>query len=301
MCGDSNYFQHIAACLVSLLESNPEVSFHVVLLATNSSEQSISKLKKSFDASANIELEVFHFDSALLAPLPTTSYYPREIYVRLWVEQYFAEDVERVLYLDGDMLVIGSIESLLTMDMGSHLLAAVPIPGSNKPEIFNYDPKYGYFNSGVMVLNLPIWRQVSAKEKLIAMAHHMGERITDPDQDVLNICFHAQYIPLDYVWNAISPFFKEVNNLAMSRQEIVRVVRDARIVHFNGGAKPWHYVCFHPYAKKYLSCVAKTEWRNFKPNDYNFLNIIKKRVISFLGERRSASISAFARKSFLKN
>ncbi|SMP82001.1 glycosyltransferase family 8 protein [Noviherbaspirillum suwonense] len=296
MCGDAGYFQHIAACLVSLLESNKGIQFSVVVAATRSSEESNRKLQGSLRRYKNIDLRVVHFDPSCLAGLPLTTAYPSEIYVRFWVEHYFAEDVDRVIYLDGDTVITGSIEPLLALDMGENVLAAVQIPGSDRPQRFGYDPKFGYFNSGVMVLNLPQWRAINAKELLVTKAYSMTGKLNDPDQDVLNICFHDRYVRLDYVWNAISPFFKEMNHLALTKTEIARVVRDVRIVHFNGGAKPWHYLCFHPYAKEYLHCVSKTEWRGFRPSDYSAINIIKKKIISVLGERRSGMVSSVVRK-----
>jgi lipopolysaccharide biosynthesis glycosyltransferase len=148
----------------------------------------------------------------------------------------------------------------------------------------------------MMVLNLVRWRQIGARGILVNTAYSMVGKLNDPDQDVLNICFHDQYVPLDYIWNAISPFFKEVNHLALSGDEIARVVKDVRIVHFNGVGKPWQYLCFHPYAKRYLQCVAKTDWKGFKQADFNLINVLKKIVISRLGERRSAALSQAVRR-----
>lgn len=298
MCGDSGYFQHIAACLVSLLESNLDTSFHVVVAATRWSEESNLKLRKSLQQYKNIALDVVYFDPACLDGLPLTTAYPPEIYVRFWVGDYYPADVDRVIYLDGDMIVNGSIEPLLSLQMDENVLAAVQIPGSDRPEKLGYDPKYGYFNSGVMVINLRRWRAINAKEILLEKAYCMKVKLSDPDQDVLNACFYDQYLPLDYVWNAISPFFREVNHLALPKDEIARVAQNARIVHFNGMAKPWHYLCFHPHAKKYLHCVSKTEWRNFRQPDYSTFNAIKKLVISSLGERRSLLVSGLLRRMF---
>lgn len=296
MCGDSGYFQHIAACLVSLLESNPDTFFHVVVAVTRWSEESNLKLQKSLQQYKNIVINVVFFDPACLDGLPLTTDYPPEIYVRFWVENYYDPDVDRVIYLDGDMVVIGSIEPLLTLDLAENVLAAVQIPGSDRPERLGYDAKYGYFNSGVMVLNLRRWRAINAKEILIKKAHSMSGKLNDPDQDVLNVCFHDQYVPLDYVWNAISPFFREVNQLSLPKNEIARVAKDARIVHFNGMGKPWYYLCLHPHAKEYLRCVSKTEWRDFRQPDYSALNVIKKLVISSLGERRSIRVGGLLRR-----
>lgn len=299
MCGDAAYFQHIAACLISLLEKNLTLTFSVVVLVTRSTPKSDEKLRRTFKDQKNIILEVSAFNPADLDSIPMGLgiYYPKEIWARFWIDQYFPEDVDRAIYLDGDMVMTGSIQPLLQLDLGDHVLAAVDIPGSIRPGQLNYESKKGYFNSGMMVINLKKWREIDARGLLIAGAHQLGPLLRDPDQDVLNFCFHDKYLQLDYIWNAISPFFKEVHSLSLSQSEIDRVIREVRIVHFNGTAKPWNYLCFHPYAKTYLGCVAKTEWRGFVPKDYSALNILKKRVIGFLGERRAGILSSLVRKN----
>jgi lipopolysaccharide biosynthesis glycosyltransferase len=290
MCADSNYFQHIAACLVSLLESNVDVNFSVVVLATKLAPDARDKLLRSLQRYPNISLRIEKFDVPSLSSLPLVGRYPSEIYARFWVQDYFGADVDRVIYLDGDMVIIDSIVPLLEIDLTDKMLAAVAIPGSVSPSRLGYDSAFGYFNSGVLVINLQKWRADGAHELLINTTFALKDRLNDPDQDVLNYCFHQQYVQLDYVWNAISPFFKEVNGLTLSQQEIKRVAREARIVHFNGRAKPWNYLSFHPHSKEYLRCVEQTEWRGFVPRDYSRVNFFKKRVIQLLGERRAGEL-----------
>lgn len=302
MCGDAGYFQHIATCLVSLLESNPGVNFAVVVVVTKTSPEHDEKLHRSLAQYPNITLRVEQFNAPALADLPLTNGdYPIEIYARFWVADYFGPDVERVLYLDGDMVIIGSIAPLLALDFNGKMLAAVQIPGSVSPLRLGYDPAFGYFNSGVLVINLRKWRADNACDLLVRTAHELAAKLNDPDQDVLNFCFHRQYIALDYIWNAISPFFKEVTSLEMPANEIARVAREARIVHFNGRAKPWNYLSFHPHTKDYLRCIAKTEWRDFTPVGYSPMNVVKKRIIALLGEKRTGQAMATVRRLLPKN
>lgn len=286
MCGDAGYFQHIAVCLSSLLETNPEIEFDVVVLVTGNTAASADKLRRSLGRYPQLNLRLIDFDGSRLAGLPLASrYYPPEIYARFWIEDYFPAEVERVIYLDGDMVVTGPIDELLDLSLGDNVLAAVSIPGSARASILGYDPVFEYFNSGMMVINLKRWREIGARATLIAAAHRIADKLNDPDQDVLNFCFHAQRLKLDYTWNAITPFFRKINHLAISEAEIARVARDARIVHFNGGSKPWQYLCFHPFKPVYLRYLARTEWRDFRPADYKFINVVKKAIRALLGER----------------
>jgi lipopolysaccharide biosynthesis glycosyltransferase len=300
MCCDSAYFQHLAVCLISLLEANPSIDFETVVLVTRYTDEQAERLTRSVTGYPNLKLRLIQFDGSSLTGLPLKNAYPPEIYARFWVEDYFASDVEKVLYLDADMVVVGSVQELLDLPLTENVLAAVTVPGSVRAGILGYDTADGYFNSGVMLINLKRWRDIGARDMLIATAHQLVEKLNDPDQDVLNYCFHAQRISLDYVWNAITPFFREINSLPLSKDDIARITREARIVHFNGSSKPWQYLCQHPFKPEYERCLAKTEWRDFRPDDYNFANVVKKSISRMLGERRSAAVSRLLRNLSLK-
>jgi len=296
MCGNAAYFQHIAACLVSLADNNPHTCFSVVVLATSWDESSNQKLLQSFKSYSNIEINIKLLESAPLEQMPQISTWPKEIYARFWIEDYFSPDVDRVIYLDGDMVIRGSIKPLIEMNLDNAMLAAVCIPGSTSPARLGYDPNDGYFNSGVMVINLARWRSNKAKDLLIKTTFDLVDRLNDPDQDALNYCFHKEYVRLDYVWNAISPFFRDQHSLPLSDQEVTRVRNNAQIVHFNGRAKPWNYLCVHPFAKYYLECVAKTEWRGFEQTGFNKKNFLKKQIINIFGEQRVGRVMDIIRR-----
>jgi lipopolysaccharide biosynthesis glycosyltransferase len=298
MCCDSGYFQHIAVCLMSLLVRNPRTKFQSVILVTRYTAEAADKLRRSLAHHSNLDLRLVSFDVSSIKDLPLKNSYPSEIYARFWVEDYFADDVDRVIYLDGDMIVAGSIQELLTLPLDDNVLAAVSIPGSGRAAILGYDTTFEYFNSGVLVINLRRWREIGARDLLISTAHKIAEKLNDPDQDVLNYCFYSQRVKLDYIWNAITPFFRAINYLSLPKEEIARVARNARIVHFNGPSKPWQYLCRHPFKKEYLGHLAQTEWRDFRPSDYNTLNLCKKFFSGLLGEKKSAGLSKLVREVF---
>jgi lipopolysaccharide biosynthesis glycosyltransferase len=292
MACDSCYLQHVAVCLTSLLDSNPHIEFDVALLVTRHKSESCAKLRRSLARFTKLSLRVIPFDESRLAGLPLYSRnpLPAETYARFWVDDHFPADVKRVIYLDGDMLIVSPIDELLSLQMGNKVLAAVTIPGSVRVEALGYDPAHGYFNAGVLVINLERWRELGARALLIAAAHSIADKVRDGDQCVLNYCFHADRIRLDYTWNVITPFFQKSNGLGLPKDEIGRVARGARIVHFNGSSKPWQYQCLHPHRRTYLRYLRETEWRDYQPADYNFVNAVKKIIRLFLGEHR---VSAF--------
>ena len=102
------------------------------------------------------------------------------------------------------------------------------------------------------------------------------------DQDALNGCFHNCTKRLDYRWNVIRPFYREPLALPLERAEIEAIRREARIIHFNGGSKPWSYFCDHPRRAEYQRYLPMTDSRDYVPPDRTPLNILRKGISAAL-------------------
>jgi lipopolysaccharide biosynthesis glycosyltransferase len=276
-CINAVYGQHAAACIVSLLVNNPDLSFDIVIVSTEPLGASEDKLKRTVARFDNCTLKVMCLDASSGMTLPVRAlHYTIDTYTRLWVADFFADDVDRVLYLDSDMVVVAGVGELWNTDLGDCVIAAVTIPGSTRCAAYGIPERFGYFQSGVMVIDLKRWRDEKMFDRLLDYTSHNADKIVDADQDVLNACLYDRRRPLPYVWNVIAPFYFNYHPLGISDAELREVRRDARIIHFNGPSKPWSYLCRHPRTEDYWKYLRLTEWRDFKPADRNFLNWGKK-------------------------
>jgi lipopolysaccharide biosynthesis glycosyltransferase len=229
-----------------------------------------------------------------LLPLNPRAHYTLDNWTRLWVEQFFPEDVDRVLYLDGDIVVVGSVDPLWRIDLDGALLGAVDIPGSQRG-VTNLGMRLedGYFNSGVLLIDLRQWRETRALDTVLGYIETYPERMMhDVDQEALNACFYNCTKRLDYKWNATWPFFREPVALPLTRAEIETVRREARIIHFNGSLKPWSYFCDHPRTGEYEKYLRMTEWRDFVPQDRTVLNRLRKQASAILPEKAKRTLKA---------
>ncbi len=293
MCCNDAYVKHMAVCCVSLIENNPALRFEFVLVCNDIAPQSRSRLKSTLQQYPAITYTLLDQASPALNSLLVSTYYTKEMWARFWVDEYFAPDVSRVLYLDPDIVVTGNVETLFTIPLEGRLLAAVSIPGSEERiRALEIPPERGYFNSGVLVLDVAKWRAIGARDALLAYAAAHGETLPYGDQDALNACFHADRLTLDYTWNAISPFYRDGADLPVSPAEIQRVRREARIVHFNGQSKPWTFMCRHPAKPRYLEFRSRTPWRDQPFADRSPANVAKKAAETLLGPARVARLKA---------
>lgn len=160
--------------------------------------------------------------------------------------------VEKVIYLDCDILVNMDITELWAVELNEYYLGAIwdqgimevaPIVASKglNPEL--------YFNSGVILFSLNNIRQrVSWYEEMLNFLRTFSD-VTMPDQDVLNAVFGGNYLPLDMHFNAF--------NTAILDHDFTN-----KIVHFAGDQKCWDNGS--PGLALYRKFLNLTPWRKFK-------------------------------------
>lgn len=278
-CINAAYAQHAAVCIVSLLENNRTSFFDIVVVSTEPLGAGEEKLARTVARYDNARLNIMHLGASSGMTLPVRAlHYTIDTYTRLWVANFFSPEVERVLYLDSDMVVVGSVAELWNVDLGEAVLAAVTIPGSTRCAAYDIPERYGYFQSGVLVINLKRWRRDGIFDLLQDYIAHNAAKIVDADQDVLNACLYDKRHPLDFVWNVIAPFYFKYHPLGISNAELRAVRRDARIIHYNGPSKPWSYQSNHPRRADYWKYLKLTEWRDYTPPDKSFVNWGKRTV-----------------------
>ena len=174
-------------------------------------------------------------------------------------------------------------------------MGAVDIPGSDRGvAMLGMRAEDGYFNSGVLLIDVAQWRATRANEAVLAYMRANPVMGGKPvfDQDALNACFHSRTRQLDYRWNVIRPFFYDPPTLPLTPSELMAICREARIIHFNGGSKPWSYFCDHPRKAEYQKYLRMTEWRDFVPADRTPLNRMRKTLSGILPPQLKAALKA---------
>jgi lipopolysaccharide biosynthesis glycosyltransferase len=284
LCTNALFLQHAAVCITSLLANNPNLFFDIVIIHQPAETLEEAKLRRSLAQFPNhaLSFRSFAIPPELVLPLIPLSHYTLDTYTRLWVGEFFPADVNRVLYLDADMVVVGSIAALWQVDLGGALMGAVDIPGSDQGvRLLGMRMEDGYFNAGMLIIDLQQWRATGASDVVVEYIQKNPERVTY-DQDALNACFRHRTKRLDYKWNVIRPFYREPTPLPLAPAEIKRIRQDALIIHFNGGSKPWSYFCDHPRRSEYDRYLRMTEWRDYVPPDYTPLNRVRKAISAVL-------------------
>lgn len=268
---DKNYAALTAISAVSLLKHNPGAS--IVLLGYNleadAQELVRSRVEKAGGKFKYIDVSPSIADLKDKGYCGYTSY---AAYARIFIPDVLDED-GRVLYLDGDTLVNGSLAELMAIDLkGKPFALAVDCVPCSYKRVINHPTDQPYFNSGVMVLDLKKWRASRCTERFLSeLASPKGPNILG-DQDIFVRVFPTETALLPPKWNFISHFFLFSYNglakvvggkrlLCFTREQYDEAQRDPRIFHFLGNTlgRPWYTSSRHPMKAAYQQAAREAE------------------------------------------
>lgn len=201
--------------------------------------------------------------------LETPQHFTRISYARLLIARALPS-VDRAIYLDGDILIRRSVDPLFAVDMHGRPIAACRdlnamtiAQGFPNFADWQLDGDAPYFNGGVLVLDLRLWREQGLTEEAVAIAEKSSASLGWADQDVINIVVGSRCQRLDATWNLLQGGWGRRAHRsriggALPSAEVEAALRDPAIVHFAGSIKPWH-----PRFGGRLSTPRYTEWRRF--------------------------------------
>ncbi len=157
-----------------------------------------------------------------------------------------APNLDKALYMDTDIMVLGDVAKLYNMDLEGYTIAAAPeiyymVP-HNTERLANYQrgvggsDKHVPFCSGIMVMDLEKWRKKGMLEKLKKIGRENAARFICPDQDSMNTLFADNY---KIISNTLVASTFDVNCLrADFTEQFPEMQRNIIVRHFNV-IKPW--------------------------------------------------------------
>lgn len=287
---DDSYIQHCGVMLHSLYRNNSQARLTVFIIHNGLKEKSKRKLEK-FLRSFIESLSFIKVDDSLLADCPLSHHVSLATYFRLFIPEVLPKDIDKVLFLDSDMIIRKSIIPLWETDVSAYSHAAVESPNSHDAKKRLEIPlSFPYFNAGMLLINLVFWRQEKIFSKAIDFISSHKEKILWWDQDVLNYLLYKYWLPIDPIWNSLGGLWSE--NFAMLPEASLPAYQlakiDPTIVHFSGAGacKPWHYYCSHPFTEEYRKNLRQTPWSTARLIDQpTFADRLKAKLRTKIRER----------------
>jgi lipopolysaccharide biosynthesis glycosyltransferase len=234
---DQNYVTPFYVLLTSVFVNNQKNSLVVHAIATGVSDQQKEEIK-DFVRRNNSEIFFYELDLNNLNGLviPKGTWFSIAAYYRLFFPSLVGEEVSRLLYIDTDTVVIRDLSELFFLDIGTKPVGAVREKlGEARPEIGNTD-RDNYFNSGVMLINMPEWKKQRVTERALQFVHDFPEAIKCVDQDALNAVLINNWYRIDKKFNVL---YQDIP-MNLAKKDFPVYLKDKVIMHFTlGKHKPW--------------------------------------------------------------
>jgi len=250
---DDNFVKYTVVSIRSLLE-NASRDRHYKIHLLNAGLSAESKVLARTLCSANAEIIFVDVRSELArlsAALPLRDYYSNTTYYRFFIAKLFPQ-YKKVVYLDGDTVVLGDVAALYDTELGENYVGAcheevtrqTDLFGRYVEQVLDID-RNEYFNAGVLVLNTHAFRKHKILDRFVRLVSVYSFTVAQ-DQDYLNVLCRGHVVWLPSAWNT-----QVYGTLSVAESQI-------KILHYIMVSKPWHYAdCrLQEYFWRYASLTA---------------------------------------------
>lgn len=219
-------------------------------------------------------------------------------FCRLYLDDLLPKTVDKVLYLDSDVLATDSLEQLWNTDLSNHVAAGVKDCVNKKYyELFGLKEGAHYCNSGVILINLKKWRAENLGNQIRHYVHEQNGYAFFMEQTVMNGVIQDKWLilPAKYNVNTLMMMltYKEIQTLRKindfySEKEVKEAVKHPALIHMTSvflvHNRTWIERSNHPARPIYEKYKKMTPWADVKdlPDSRNRLNKIFDKMIDIL-------------------
>ena len=233
----------LCGCLRSIAKHGGAEHYDAYVLHSDLEEADMCRIKQGTPEA--VTMHFIRVEESDFAGFPETNRYPKEIYYRLAAPLLLPKELDRILYLDVDLVVINPLEELYETDFdGNYYIACSHVreflTKFNRVRL-GVEEDVPYINTGVMVLNLAELRENLSMELIRSTAQRKMHSFMLPDQDLLTV-IHGDRIKLvDTMKYNLSDRILAIYNANPQNppRDLQWVRENSVIIHYCGKNKPW--------------------------------------------------------------
>lgn len=280
---DDNYAWLMGISMISLFENNRECQeINVYLFGDKISLNNEVKLNQAAKQYGR-KLEIIDVNKLNLPDKLYSGRYPKSAFSRLFAFDLLPKEIDRVLYLDCDIIVDGCINELYNHTMEDKIIWAVKDCVSKA-----YKLKIGikgdgiYINTGVMLMNLRKMRQFPMLDRISEFVGRYSGVMDYADQEIINGIFQGEFGILPPQWNVMTQFNQySYNQLKWIRhphhyyteEEVEYAKRHARLFHYTTcmlNVRPWYENSGLNNAHVFNRYLRLSPWRGVSKKEMSF-------------------------------
>ena len=233
-CADRKFISHAMTTMLSVLKTNQDYSFQFYLLGNELGESQKDAISKTVE-SLGSTFEFIKLNDEVFENFPAPHHFSIASYYRLLISEL--------------------------------VLAAVADPIYKWKSELGMKDSATYFNSGVMLINLDLWKELDITNKAFEFIHNHPDKIRFVDQCALNAVIDGDYLELTPRFNQQAILYREgfyFGETTWTGEQIKEAVDSPILIHYTGPSKPWEYNSNHPRKSEYWKVQKDSPFiRNF--------------------------------------
>ena len=293
LAADDSFAMPLAVTVRSALDNlASDRKLHLYIMDGGIKNATKERLLRSWPA-GRYSIEWLTVNATALAGLPTSGHINLVSYYRILIARVLPANLQRVIYLDADLIVRTDLARLWDHDLtgrwclaaqdcsapymdsanalknfqecGSHLGSVQPVPNFRD---LGLKPDAAYFNAGVLLIDLAAWRTADLSNQSLECLEQHRQHVLWWDQYALNVVLAGRWGMLDARWNQGAHAFKYPTweQSPFDRDTYEQLRNDPYIVHFTTRAKPWMPLCQHPFRTEFFEYLSRTDWVGWRPS-----------------------------------
>lgn len=274
---DDNYAMVSGISIASLLINNSHIKkINIFYCEHEVGDTNKSKLKSLVSGYKNASIKFINSSkyNTRLKELKVRPWHG--VYVT-WLKLFVIKDIsiktDRILYINPHTIINSQLDYLLDLDFEGKIMALSYdcLINSHKSKI-GLDPKGGYYNCGIMLINHKRWINESISKKIEEHLVKKSDYVI-ADQDLCNVMFKGDILKLGVEYNFSSAYYAynlrkllRVNELTKeyfySYENIMAEYYSPIIIHslFGIKGKPWMQKNNHPNKELWAKYIKRTPW-----------------------------------------
>lgn len=246
IAGNNTYSFGINVFVISLLENSKRRSVHIYFMYNDFSEENQHRLRKTVTRYFGCTIDFIYIGEKFFSYVPlkatTNKYITVETYFRMAMSEVLPENIDRILYLDTDIIVDKDYLDFYNLELGEDIVAYVcqdyglVMNDKVRKNVYHnlaFNETDLYFNAGVLLLNMKNVRRYFSLDVFKEFILNNYNKLIFHDQDVLNKLFRGRVEYVDYNIYDCRPFY-----YPYSKAYNKKIVDTAVIIHY--GEKPWN-------------------------------------------------------------
>lgn len=305
---DNKYIWLMGVSVISMFENNTGLDeLNVYLLGENITEENkhvLSEIGEKYNRS----ISVFDVPKLDIPNSLVSTRWPLSAFTRLYAGELLPSYIDRILYLDCDTVIKGSISELETWDVSGEIFWGIKdCIGKEYKKNIGIGSDGLYVNAGVLLINLKELRKISIKDKLNTYMSQYEKMINYADQDVLNGAFNGAIGVLppqyDVMTIATTYTYKEIIKLRnptnyYSEEELKSALANPTLIHYTTNMRtirPWFSNTNHPLAGEFRKYLAMSPWAGKELSEMRFTTMESKgvKILEFFPTALSVSMLGF--------